>query len=189
MNALASAKRWVVVGPGVILLESPTQRVPHPSRSLRRAGTTIAYATGLERKGTKVVSAASPPALAKKRKDGAPAVSEWERKNQESGATRPTTLTMNLVPWWSTNRRRPSCGFRKSPDAGCRNAQASNLAKRGAADFVAVRAKASLGQPPSLPTRTHGARRAIFELADSPSRLVARTRYETGWPFFKRESV
>ena len=50
-----------------------------------RAGTTDAYATGLVRKREQIVSAASPPALAKKRKDGAPTVSERERKNVGKG--------------------------------------------------------------------------------------------------------
>ena len=51
-------------GPAFKLQKPPQLRVPRPSRTLRRAGTTTAYTTGsVER--TKVTPAASPPTLAR----------------------------------------------------------------------------------------------------------------------------
>jgi len=66
--------------------------VPRPSRSLRRAGTTNAYATGLCGKGQKVVSAASLPALAKNARTGHPQRRCRTRTSSKAG---PPALAFN----------------------------------------------------------------------------------------------
>jgi len=61
--------------------------VPRPSRTLRRAGTANAWGAGLVQMHKSCVgSTATRPC--KERKDGAPAVSRWEKKQTKGWATR-----------------------------------------------------------------------------------------------------
>jgi hypothetical protein len=72
-------------------------RVPHPSRTLRRVGTTDAYTAGFVRKDkTCIGSIAAHPC--KKRKDGAPTVWVWEGKTSRSRKSGPPASLIRSFP-------------------------------------------------------------------------------------------